>query len=203
MPTIALERNKSATTNALSVVANAQTPVEIDTAQEDATLIRWKLASTDPVAFTVVSSAASGSTTLTTAITNGFIGVRIGDVVSGTGITGGSTVTAKAVGDQSLTLSAVTTAVITAGTITFDPPAITPTLVALKVNFYRDPLTPWLMTAGVTFYTYDGSLLNTDGTDLNATRIFPLITSVPTGALSVIPLDMEAYYTAIRVAKTP
>jgi hypothetical protein len=203
MPTVALERNKSVTTNALSVVANAQTPVEIDTAQEDATLIRWKLASIDPAAFTVVSSAASGSTTLTTAIANGFVNIRVGDPVSGTGIAGGTTVTAKAVGDQSLTLSAATTALISAGTITFDPPAITPTLILLKVNFYRDPVNPSLMTAGVTFYAYDGSLLNADGTDLNATRTFPMITSVPTGSLSVIPLDMEAYYTAIRVAKAP
>jgi hypothetical protein len=203
VPQIDLARQKSVTTNALPVVASAATPIEIDTASEDATLIQWRLPSTTPTAFTVVSSAASGSPTLTTAITNGFSNARIGDVVSGTGITGGSTVTAIALGNQSLTLSASTTAVISAGTITFTPPAITPTLLSIKVNFYKDPINPALAYAGLTFYSYDGSLLGVFGTDLNATKTIPLVTNTSNGSLAQIPLDIEAFYSALRVAKLP
>jgi hypothetical protein len=203
MPQIDLARQKSVITNALALIANAVTPVEIDTASEDATLIQWKLPSTDPPAFNVVCSAASGSPTLTTAIANGFSSVRVGDPVSGTGITGGSTVSAIAAGNQSLTLSANTTALISAGTVTFDPPAITPTVIALKVNFYKDPTNTSLMYAGLTLYTYDGSLLNVTGTDANATKVIPMVSNVSNLSLAQIPIDAEAFYTAIRMPKLP
>lgn len=206
MPTVGLERQKAASNNTVNAVISAQTPTEIDTAQEDATFILWKLASTTPPTFTVASSAANASTNLTTAVTDGFANVAVGDGVSGTGIAGGTTVAAK-VSNTQLTLSANTTGTISAGTITFTPPAITPTVLAIKVNFVPSVKkatmnTKDTMDVSVTLFTYNGSLLGANGTDANASQLIPLITNAANGAQASVTLDMEAFYSAIRVPKS-
>lgn len=69
--------------------------------------------------FTVVSSASGTTTNLTTAVSNGFQNVLVGMAVTHANIPAGTTVSAKAADNLSLTLSQATTGGISAADVTF------------------------------------------------------------------------------------
>ena len=131
-----LTRPLNATTQALDPTITAGTVVVTDTGSEESFFLPITYPSTNPPPFSIANcSAASGATALTT--TGSFANVRIGDVVTGTGIGASSTVTAKASNNLSLTLSAATTAIITAASITFDPPASAPLFHAIRLTYTK------------------------------------------------------------------
>ena len=170
--TLGLTRPKSVTVNAQNTPLSVGTAVETDTPTEQSFFIPVTLASTDPPPFTVPNSiTTSGSPTVTTT-GNGFVGVKVGDVVTGTGIATSTTVTAKT-DNNTLTLNNNATASGTV-TLTFDPPAVTPTMYALKVTHAKAGSVFGLTLA---LYTYDGSLGGTVGTAANASKAIKLVTT--------------------------
>jgi hypothetical protein len=167
--TLELTRPKSVATNAQNTALSIGTVVETDTSTEESFFIPVTLASTDPPSFTVANSTTtSGSPTVTTT-NNGFQSVQVGDVVTGTGIAASTTVTAKA-NNNTITLSNNATASGTV-TLTFDPPAVTPTMYALKVSHTKAGS---VFGLAVTLYTYDGTLGGVVGTAVNATKTIKL-----------------------------
>jgi hypothetical protein len=192
--TLELTRPKSVTTNANNSVLSVGTVVETDTAQEESFFIPINLASTDPPSFTVVScTTISGNTSVTT-INNGFQGVKVGDVVTGTGIAASSTVTAKA-NSNTITLNNNATASGTV-TLTFDPPAVVPTLYALKVIHTKAGS---VFGLNVTLYTYDGSLGGTPGTVVNASKTITLASTDG----QPMQINMDSFLSNSRVPQSP
>lgn len=191
--TVPLKRPKLSTEVDFNAVLSVGTAVESDS--EDSIFIPILLASQDPPSFTVAAcTTTNASAAVTTTTPNGFADVKVGDPVTGTGIAGGTTVSAKNVNNLSLTLSANATA---SGTVvlTFDPPnVVTPTLYAIKVTNNRSGKQ---ILPTVQLYTYDGTLGATAGTAANATATFNLAAS--SGSPSV---DTDAFLTNLRVPKT-
>ncbi len=192
--TLELTRPKSVTTNAAPASISVGTIVETDTAQEESFFIPINLASTDPASFTVANcTTTSGSPTVTTT-GNGFANVKVGDVVTGTGIAGSTTVTDKA-NNNTITLSNNATASGTV-TLTFDPPAVTPTLYGLKVQHTKAGSVFGLV---VTLYTYDGSLGGTAGTAANASKTIKLASTDG----QPIQVNIDSFLTNLRVPQSP
>ena len=188
--TLELTRPKSVTTNAQNTALSVGAVVEIDTSTEESFFIPINLASTDPPSFTVANSTTtSGSPTVTTT-SNGFQNVQVGDVVTGSGIAASTTVTAKA-NNNTITLNNNATA---SGTVmlTFDPPAATPTMYALKVTHTKAGS---VFGLAVTMYTYDGSLGGTAGTAANASKTIKL--SSTDGQL--VQINMDLFLSNLRV----
>lgn len=185
-----LTRPKATTTDSVTAALTVASAVEVDSTEESH-FIPIKLGSTNPSSFTVASVATTnGSPTLTTT-SNGFANVKVGDVLSGTGIDVGATVTAKA-SNTSLTMSANATATNTI-TLTVDPPSGTPTVLALKVVYSGGgnvlSIKPYI-------YLYDGSLApGVDGSSANATTTYELVEK--TG--KAISIDLDAFLTNYRV----
>jgi len=153
-----LTRPVNVTTQVLNPVITAGTPIVLDSVGvgEESFLFPISYPSTDPPSFPIAGcSAASGATTLTT--TGSFANVRVGDAVSGTGIGGSPTVTAKAANNLSLTLSAATTAIIAAASITFDPPASAPLFHAIKLTYTKSGNT-LLITPQILLYDGTGAV---------------------------------------------
>ncbi len=73
----------------------------------------------NPSTFTAVGNTTNGSSTISSSAA--FASVKVGDAVSGSGIAGGSRVTAKA-SDSSITLNNAATGAGTGTTLTFTPP---------------------------------------------------------------------------------
>ncbi|MBO3459941.1 hypothetical protein G7B40_040150 [Aetokthonos hydrillicola Thurmond2011] len=192
--TLELTRPKLVTTNAANSAISVGTVVETDTSQEDSFFIPINLASTDPPAFTVSSSTTtSGSNTVTTT-NNGFSGVKVGDVVTGTGIAASTTVTAKT-DNNTITLNNNATASGTV-TLTFDPPAVTPTLYALKVTHTKAGS---VLGLNVTLYTYSGTLGGTAGTATNAAKTINLASTDG----QPVQINMDTFLTNLRVPQSP
>lgn len=186
-----MARPKIVTTNSISPQLSVATAVEVDSTEESF-FIPIRLTSTNPPSFTVASvTVTSGSPTLTTT-GGGFSAVKVGDVVSGTGIAAGAVVTAKNVNNNSLTLDQNSTQ-STSATITFDPPAGTPDVFALKVILNKSGNTLSLMPE---LHVYDGSLApGVQGTDANFTKKYSLVDKNN----QALVIDLDTFLTNYRV----
>lgn len=181
-----LTRPLNATTEVLNPTITAGTVVAVDIVDgEESFLLPITYPSTNPPSFVVTNcSAASGVATLST--TSTFANVRIGDVVSGTGIAVSSTVTAKASNNLSLTLSNVTTAVVS-GPVTFDPPASAPLLHAIKLTYTKSGSTVIIVPQ---ILVYDG------------TGAPPVVTNLSKQGGGSIVQDIDLFLTNFRLPKT-
>lgn len=190
-----MSRPKSVTTNSLSTAIAAGTPTEVDTGQEESIFVPFNLGATDPASFTVASvTTTSGQPTIT--VTGGaFANVRVGDVLSGTGIPGGTTVSSKTANNNSITMSANATASGTI-TLTVDPPSGTPTVFAIKVTFAKANSSIALVPQ---LFVYDGSLGSvTAASPTNAARTIDLVDRAG-GSFSI---DLDSFLTNFRVARS-
>ena len=192
--TLELTRPKSVTTNDFPSVLSVGTVVETDTNFEESFFIPINLASTDPPSFTVANSTTISGNTQVTTTNNGFQKVQVGDVVTGTGIAASTTVTAKA-NNNTITLNNNATASGTV-TLTFDPPAVTPTLYALKVTHAKAGS---VFGLNVALYTYDGSAGGTLGTAANATKTIKLASTDG----QPIQVNIDSFLNNLRVPQSP
>jgi hypothetical protein len=192
--TLELTRPKASVTNAQSTQLSVSTAkiVETDSTTEESFFIPIT-SEFNPPSFTVTSCITTSASTTVTTTGNGFLNVRVGDVVTGTGIAASVTVSAKT-NNNSITLSQNATASGTA-TLTFDPPAIIPTVYALRVRHLKAGSTFGLT---VDLMTYDGSLGGIDGSVSNADKITNLIPA--DGQL--IQINIDSFLTNLRVPQT-
>jgi len=181
-----LTRPLSATTQVLNPTITAGTVVAVDVVDgEESFLLPITYPSTNPPPFDVANcSAANGVVTLST--TSTFANVRVGDVVSGTGITVSSTVTAKASNNLSLTLSDVTTGAVS-GLVTFDPPASAPLLHAIKLTYTKSGSTVAIVPQ---ILVYDG------------TGAPPVVTNLSKQGGGSITQDIDLFLTNFRLPKS-
>lgn len=189
-----MSRPKLAQTNSISPALAVATAVEVDSTEESF-FIPIRLTATDPASFTVASvSVTSGSPTLT--VSNaGFANVKVGDVISGTGIAVGSVVSAKNANNNSLTLDQNATQTTTA-TITVDPPSGTPDVMAIKLTLSKAGNAISVLPE---LYTYNGSLApGVAGTSSNFTKKYTLRDS--NGAALVV--DLDEFLTNYRVFRS-
>lgn len=199
--TLDFSRPKSVTTNTTNAVINAGTAVEVDTSVEESFFLPFTHASITPSAFNVSGcNLVASNTTITTTTANGFAAVRVGDVItvsSGGGTIAANTVTAVN-STTSITLSVAPTASSTTANstvITVTPPAITPTAWGIRLTYVRSGS---VVSICPTFFLYDGSLNSTPGTASNASASINLVDSQG----NIPSIDLDAFYTAIRVARS-
>jgi hypothetical protein len=141
----------------------------------------------DPASFTVASCVLNETTTVTT-VNNGFIDVKEGDVVSGTGIPVGATVATKT-NNNTIILSEAATASSTV-TLTFDPPSIDPTLYGIQLHC---SVSGNVMSIRTTGYKYDGHLGDQAGTINNASAF---------KVLGRDTIDLDVFLSQARIART-
>lgn len=185
-------RQKASTTNTLNP------PLVITNTINDAsdlleTFIRYEDLAPNPATFTVAScTVTSGSATVSK--TSGFANVRVGDAVSGTGIPVGAKVLSKT-DDSTITLSANATATGTP-TLTFTPPTMDATMLVVRKSF---SMTGATLNMTLSVYKSDG----TKSKDVNADGVDDVtVADLGDPVLSqVIPMDLDAWLTAIRVAR--
>ena len=191
--TLELTRPKSSVTNPQNTSLSVGSVVETDNATEESFFIPVTSGSVDPPSFTVLSCTTTTSSAVVTTTGNGFLNVMEGDVVTGTGIAASTTVLTKT-NNNSITLSQNATASGTV-TLTFDPPAVTPTVYGLRVRHLKAG-TSFGLT--VDLMIYDGSLGGTAGTANNATKIINLIPA--DGQL--VQIDIDSFLTNLRVPQS-
>lgn len=199
--TLDFSRPKSVTTNTTNAVINAGTAVEVDTVQEESFFLPFTHASITPSSFNVSGcNLVSGNTTITTTTANGFASVRVGDVItvsSGGGTIAANTVTAVN-STTSITLSVAPSANSSSANstvLTVTPPAITPTAWGIRLTYVRSGS---VVSIRPTFFLYDGSLNGAAGTPNNASASINLVDSQG----NIPSIDLDAFYTAIRVARS-
>ena len=199
--TLDFSRPKSVTTNTTNAVINAGTAVEVDTVQEESFFLPFTHASITPSSFNVSGcNLVSGNTTITTTTANGFASVRVGDVItvsSGGGTIAANTVTAVN-STTSITLSVAPSANSSSAdstVLTVTPPAITPTAWGIRLTYVRSGS---VVSIRPTFFLYDGSLNGAAGTPNNASASINLVDSQG----NIPSIDLDAFYTAIRVARS-
>lgn len=194
--TLELTRPKASVTNAQSTQLSVSTAkiVETDSTTEESFFIPI-ISEFNPPSFTVTSCITTNASATVTTTGNGFLNVRVGDVVTGTNIVSSppTTVSAKT-NNNSIILNQNANASDTA-TLTFDPPAITPTVYALRVRHLKAGSTFGLT---VDLMTYDGSLGGIDGSVSNADKITNLIPA--DGQL--IQINIDSFLTNLRVPQT-
>lgn len=192
--TLELTRPKASVTNAQSTQLSVSTAkiVETDSTTEESFFIPIQLGSQDPPSFTVTSCTTTNASATVTTTGNGFLNVKVGDVVTGANIAS-STVSVKT-NNNSIILNQNANASGTA-TLTFDPPAIIPTVYALRVRHLKTGSTFGLT---VDLMTYDGSLGGIDGSVSNADKITNLIPA--DGQL--IQINIDSFLTNLRVPQT-
>lgn len=159
------------------------------------TLVQYESLAPSPSTFTIASCATTSSSptvTKTGAFANAV--VRPGDSVSGTGIPGGTTVTA--VTDNTLTLSANATATGTA-TLTFTPPTFNASMFLERRTFTMRGST---LIMNVKIYASDGKI-NRDA-DGNGSDDANLATAGTLVLEQNVELNLDAWLTAARRAKT-
>lgn len=199
--TLDFSRPKSVTTNTTNAVINAGTAVEVDTVQEESFFLPFTHESITPSSFNVSGcNLVSGNTTITTTTANGFASVRVGDVItvsSGGGTIAANTVTAVN-STTSITLSVAPSANSSSANstvLTVTPPAITPTAWGIRLTYVRSGS---VVSIRPTFFLYDGSLNGAAGTPNNASASINLVDSQG----NIPSIDLDAFYTAIRVARS-
>jgi energy-converting hydrogenase Eha subunit E len=193
--TLELTRPKSVATNTQNTDLTVGTVVEVDTSVEESQYIPVRIGSIDPPPFTVSGCATTISSTSVTTTAGGFARVRAGDVITGTGIPASTTVTAKGSDNNSLTLSQAATATGTSLTLTFDPPAFTPTIYAIRIRYSKSGSA---FGVALDFMTYDGTLGSTTATAANATKTTTLLASDG----QPISIDIDQFLTNARLDRT-
>lgn len=193
--TLELTRPKSVATNTQNTDLSVGTVVEVDTGIEESQYIPVRIGSIDPPAFTVSGCVTTSSSTSVTTTAGGFARVRVGDVITGTGIPASTTVTAKGSDNNSLTLSQAATATGTGLTLTFDPPAFTPTIYAIRIRYSKSGSA---FGVALDFMTYDGTLGSTTATASNATKTTTLLASDGQPIL----IDIDQFLTNARLDRT-
>lgn len=188
-----LTRPKAVTTNTINSALSVGTIQETDTATEESFFIPINLAPINPPQFTVADSTTTSGTNEVTTIDEGFIDVKVGDTVTGSGIQSNTTVAAKA-NNNSITLDKNTT---TTGskTLTFNPPTVTPTVYALKISHNKAGSSFGL---NVTLHTYDGSSEDVEGTVDNANKTINLVSSDG----QPVQINMDSILTNLRIPQT-
>ena len=195
--TLELTRPKASVTNAQSTQLSVSTAkiVETDSTTEESFFIPIQLGSQDPPSFTVTSCTTTNASATVTTTGNGFLNVKAGDVVTGTNIVSSPSTTVSAkTNNNSIILNQNANASGTA-TLTFDPPAIIPTVYALRVRHLKAGSTFGLT---VDLMTYGGSLGGIDGSVSNADKITNLIPA--DGQL--IQINIDSFLTNLRVPQT-
>lgn len=182
-----LTRAKLTQTVPITVTIAAGTVVEVDTANEESFFLPLTIGTTDPAAFSVGGTVTTSGSNILTTTNNGFVNVAVGDAVSGAGIPANATVAAKT-NDNAIELSANATASATI-TAAFDPPAITPTIFAIKLNV-KSAGSAINITPEV--HKYDGSLRGVAGTAVN---------SKEKTVLQSVSIDLDSFLTNCRVAR--
>jgi hypothetical protein len=143
-----LARPKLAQTVAVPVSVTVLNPVEAD--GSDSFTFYIQLDDIEPATSTESCTASNNSTTLT--VTTAPHNIRVGDVVTGTGIAGATSVTV--VSGNTITINNATTAGITEGTLTFNPPTTDAKVMGFQGNFSVSGTTLSLRLRG---YTADGT----------------------------------------------
>ena len=192
--TLELTRPKATTTNPQNTDLTVGTVVEVDSASEESQFIPVRIGSIDPSSFTVAGcTTTSGSATVTTTA-NGFVNVRVGDPVTGTGIAASSTVATKT-DNNTITLNNNATASGTNVTLTFDPTAFTPTVYAIRVRYSKSG-----SVFGLSFdlMTYDGTLGSVTATAANATKTISLL---PSDGLPM-QINIDQFLTNARIPQS-
>lgn len=189
--TLATQRDRLAPTTTVSNSLAVGTPVETNTSDERSVFFPFETTK-DPASFTIASCTTTNGDATVTTTGGGFANVRAGDDISGTGIPGATTVLSVAVDNNSLELSANATASGTV-TLTVDPPSLTATVCALKVTF---AVNGKAIIPTCQFYSYDGTLEDTEGDDSNYTTVSSLLVSPP------VSINMDDFLNKIRVART-
>lgn len=144
-----------------SVAAGDQTFTSVVTEDDPNNQVQLETTvSTTPDPQTVANCNAASGVDVVTAPANAFSVVRVGDVVTGDpGLPGGVTVLAitpspDGVVDDQLQLSAVTTGVITAATLTFTGAAVVDPVVVSRLSFTASGGT---LRATLELFAFDGS----------------------------------------------
>lgn len=189
--TLTTNRDRLAPTTTVSNSLTVGTPVETNTANERSVFFPFEMTK-DPASFTVASCTTTNGDATVTTTGGGFAEVRAGDAITGTGIPTSTTVLSVAVGNNSLELSANATASGTV-TLTVDPPSLTATVCAVKVIF---AVNGKAIVPTCQFYSYNGTLEDTEGDETNYTSLSSLLVSPP------ISINIDDFLNNIRVART-
>ena len=187
-------RPKATTTNALSATIAVGSVVEVDTGGEESFFIPLQLGATDPASFTVSSVSTTSSSPTITTTGGGFSTVKVGDALSGTGISG-RTVQSKSNDNNTITMDGNASATGSI-TLTVDPPSATPVVAAIKIVLAKGGSS---LTLVPTLYLYDGSLGSvTTASTANATKTIRL---AGTGNESMV-IDLDDFLTKFRVPRS-
>jgi len=189
-----MTRPKSVTTNSLSASVVVASVTEVDTGGEESFFIPITLGATDPASFTVASVTTTNSSPTITTTGGGFASVKVGDALSGTGITSRA-VQSKSADNNTITMDGNASASGTI-TLTVDPPSGTPALAAIKVQLSKSGSS---LTLVPTLYLYDGSLGSvTAASSSNAAKTIRLV-----GTLNeALTVDLDEFLTNFRVPKS-
>jgi hypothetical protein len=182
-----LARPKLAQTVSVPVSVSVLNPTETD--GSDSFVQYIQLDNIQPAAFTETCNATNATPTLT--VTSAPHTIRIGDVVTGTGIASSSAVTA--VSGNTITLNNNVTAGITGGTITFTPPETDAKLMGIQGNF---TVSGTNLTLRLRAFAADGSKTN-GPTD--STTVADMGTAVFDTNLRV---NLDSFLSSARVART-
>jgi hypothetical protein len=183
-----LTRAKLDPTVSLSATVAVGTIVETDTVGEESFFIPINMGIIDPSAFAVAAVTTTSGQNIVTTINNGFANVSVADVIIADGIPVNSTVTAKT-NDNSIVISSNATATATLS-VSFDPPSITPTLLAIKIGVEKSGSA---ITLKPTIHNYNGSLRGSIATALNSTKTIELTSAV---------IDLDSFLSNCRIART-
>ena len=181
-----LARPKLTSTIPVPVSVSVLNPTETD--GTDSFVQYIQLDNLQPTAFTETCNGVDGESTIT--VTSTPHDIRIGDVVTGTGI--GATAAVTGVSGNTITLSAANTAEITAGTITFTPPETDGKLAAVQGVFSVSGTT---LSLRLRVYSADGSTV-TGPTDSTVLADMGAATSDTT-----VRINLDSYLVNARVPR--
>lgn len=181
-----LARPKLTSTIPVPVSVSVLNPTETD--GTDSFVQYIQLDNLQPTAFTETCNGVDGESTIT--VTSTPHDIRIGDVVTGTGI--GATAAVTGVSGNTITLSAANTAEITAGTITFTPPETDAKLAAVQGVFSVSGTT---LSLRLRVYSANGSTV-TGPTDSTVLADMGAATSDTT-----VRINLDSYLVNARVPR--
>lgn len=188
---ISLESNLSRPklTQVVSVPVGVSVLNPTETDGSDSFIQYVQLDNITPPAFTETCNGTNATNTLT--VTSPPHNIRIGDVVTGTGVAASTTVTA--VSGNTITLSQNLTAGITGGTITFTPPETDAKLIGLQGNFTVSGST---VTLRLRAYTASGGTVTGPTDSTTITSMGQPVTDVN------IRVDLDTFLVNARVPRT-